>query len=146
MPLQYSSLTVSNARHRLSRYLSHLTYKTAYAPFTPSDSGQRSSPTYYRGCWHVVSRDFLIGYRHCFFPNNRALRSENLLHSRGIAASGFPPLRNIPHCCLPQESGPCLSSSVAVRPLRPATDRCLGKPLPYQPANQTRAHLSAPEF
>ena len=21
-------------------------------------------PTYYRGCWHVVSRDFLVGYRH----------------------------------------------------------------------------------
>ena len=22
-------------------------------------------PTYYRGCWHVVSRDFLVRYRHC---------------------------------------------------------------------------------
>ena len=64
MPLQYSSLTVSNARHRLSRYLSHLTYKTAYAPFTPSDSGQRSSLTYYRGCWHVISRGFFFRYRH----------------------------------------------------------------------------------
>ena len=21
-------------------------------------------PTYYRGCWHVVSRSFLLGYRH----------------------------------------------------------------------------------
>jgi hypothetical protein len=27
-------------------------------------SGQRSPPTYYRGCWHVVSRGFLLGYRH----------------------------------------------------------------------------------
>ena len=26
---------------------------------------------------------------------------EILLHSRGVAASGFPPLCNIPHCCLP---------------------------------------------
>ncbi len=31
--------------------------------------------------------------------------------------------------------------SVAGRPLRPATHRCLGKPLPYQLANGTRAHL-----
>ena len=35
------------------------------------------------------------------FPLNSALRSENLLHTRGVAASEFPPLRNIPHCCLP---------------------------------------------
>ena len=38
-------------------------------------------PTYYRGCWHVVSRGFLVRYRqgtalferHLFFPNNRAV-------------------------------------------------------------------------
>src|SRR5208283_439186 len=29
---------------------------TAYTPFTPSNSEQRSPPTYYRGCWHVVGR------------------------------------------------------------------------------------------
>ena len=55
-----------------------------------------------------------------------------LLPPRGIAASGFPPLCNIPHCCLPQESGPCLSSSVADHPLRPAMRHSLGKPLPHQ--------------
>ena len=32
---------------------------------------------------------------------------------------------------------------MAVHPLRPATDRRLGGPLPRQPANQTRSHLSA---
>ena len=53
---------------------------------------------------------------------------------------------NIPHCCLPQESGPCLSPNVAGRPLRPATDRRLGGPLPRQQANQTRAHPVPPEF
>ena len=37
---------------------------TACAPFTPSNSGQRSHPTFYRGCWHVVSRCFLVWYRH----------------------------------------------------------------------------------
>ena len=32
---------------------------------------------------------------------------------------------------------------MAVHPLRPATDRRLGEPLPHQLANQTRDHLSA---
>ncbi len=39
--------------------LSHLTYHTAYTPFTPSNSEQRLHPPYYRGCWHGVSRCFL---------------------------------------------------------------------------------------
>ena len=102
--------------------------------------------TYYRGCWHVFSRCFLLRYRHFFFPADRALHTEVLLHPRGIAASGFPPLCNIPHCCLPQESGPCLSPNVAVRSLKPATDRRLGGPLPRQQANQTRDHPVPPKF
>ena len=55
-------------RSGLSPELLQLTYDTAYAPFTPSNSGQRSLPTYYRGCWHVVCRSFLAGYRHVFLP------------------------------------------------------------------------------
>ena len=35
-----------------------MTYRTAYAPFTPNNSEQRSHPLYYRGCWHRVSRCF----------------------------------------------------------------------------------------
>ncbi len=74
-----------------------------------SNSEQRLHPPYYRGCWHGVSRCFLWWYRQrksllgisLFFPPDRALRPEGLHHSRGVAASGFPPLRNIPHCCLP---------------------------------------------
>ncbi len=31
----------------------------------------------------------------------RALQSENLLHSRGMAGSELPPLPNIPHCSHP---------------------------------------------
>ena len=34
-----------------------------------------------------------------------------------------------------------LSPNVAVHPLRPATDRRLGEPLPHQLANRTRIHL-----
>ena len=107
-------------------------------------------PTYYRGCWHVVSRGFLVRYRYLpcgpFFPADRALHTEILLHSRGVAASGLRPLCNIPHCCLPWESGPCLSPNVADCPLRPATDRRFGGPLHRQLANQTRVHLIPPEF
>ena len=41
-------------------------------------------------------------------------------------------------------SGPCLSSSVAGRPLRPATRQCLGEPLPHQLADRPRGHQKAP--
>ena len=34
---------------------------SAYVRFKPSDSEQRLPPSYYRGCWHEVSRDFLWG-------------------------------------------------------------------------------------
>ena len=40
-----------------------MTCHAAYAPFTPSKSEQRLVPTYYRGCWHGVSRCFLWRYR-----------------------------------------------------------------------------------
>ena len=109
LPLLHSRTTVSMAVYGLSPYISPLTCSPACAPFTPSKSGQRSPPTYYRGCWHVVSRGLFVYYRHypplftagTFVINKRALRSENLHHSRGIAPSGFRPLRKIPHCCLP---------------------------------------------
>src|SRR5699024_10436692 len=122
--------------------------ETACARFTPNKSGQRLPPTYYRGCWHVVSRGFLVRYRQgmnfllssLFFSNNRVLRSENLLHSRGVARSDFRPLPKIPYCCLPYESGPCLSPSVADHPLRSAMHRGLGEPLPHQLANAPRVH------
>ena len=47
----------------LSPALLRPTCDAACAPFTPNNSGQRLPPTYYRGCWHVVSRDFLSNYR-----------------------------------------------------------------------------------
>ena len=145
-PLRDSSQAVLDALPRLSPGLSHPTCKAAYVRFTPNDSEQRLHPPYYRGCWHGVSRCLLKGYRQgsrvlfrCLcFPLHSALRPEGLLHTRGVAASGFRPLRNIPHCCLPQESGPCLSSSVADHPLRPATRLSLGEPLPHQLADGTR--------
>ncbi len=106
LPPSHSRMTVSEARLRLSRKFSPLTYHPAYTLFTPSKSGQRLLPPYYRGCWHGVSRSFLWRYRQfrkfgIFFPPNRALRTSMLHHPRGVAGSGFRPLPNIPHCCLP---------------------------------------------
>jgi len=56
-------MPVSPARPELSPGISQTTRQTTYELFTPSNSGQRSHPTYYRGCWHVVSRGFLVRYR-----------------------------------------------------------------------------------
>ena len=64
LPLLHSRRAVSNAIHGLGPWISHSTRPSACAPFTPSNSGQRLPPTFYRGCWHVVSRGFLPGYRH----------------------------------------------------------------------------------
>ena len=64
LPLHYSRKTVLKAIHGLSPWFSLPTCLPACAPFTPSNSGQRLPPTYYRGCWHVVSRGLLLSYRH----------------------------------------------------------------------------------
>src|SRR6185503_116003 len=123
LPLQYPSDTVAMADLGLSPRLSPRPYAATYAPFTPSDSGQRSRPLYYRGCWHRVSRRFLTRYRQSprkmsFVPGNSGLHPEELPPARGVAASAFRPLRKIPHCCLPYESGPSLSPNVAGHHLR----------------------------
>ena len=108
-PLLDSSSAVLDAISGLSPELSHLTYEAAYGPFTPSNSEQRLPPPYYRGCWHGVSRGFLWRYRQAcevlahkpIVPPNKGLRPEGLHPPRGVAGSGFRPLPNIPHCCLP---------------------------------------------
>ena len=63
-PLPHSSPPVPGANPPLSSELSHQTRRTAYEPFTPNNSGQRLHPTYYRGCWHVVSRCLFERYTH----------------------------------------------------------------------------------
>ncbi len=133
-------------------------------------------PPYYRGCWHGVSRCFLLGYCHYSSPRTGLYNPKAfIIHavfqgfphcaifprpSRGVAPSGFRPLRKIPLASrrsLGRVSVPVwliiLSSgrslgrvsvpNVADRPLRPAKDRCLGEPLPHQQANLTQAHLIA---
>src|SRR5580658_7171664 len=97
-------MAVSEAASGLSPEISLPTCHTAYGPFTPSNSEQRWPPTYYRGCWHVVSRGFLYPYRQTLagiLPGRKGLHSEKLHPPRGVAASDFRPLCKIPHCCLP---------------------------------------------
>ena len=52
-----------------------MTYRTAYAPFTPNNSEQRSHPLYYRGCWHRVSRCFFHPYRQ-YRPGRKEFTSQ----------------------------------------------------------------------
>ncbi len=69
-------MAVSKAIYELSSYISPLTDHSTYTPFTPSKSGQRLLPTYYRGCWHVVSRSLFLRYRHSRRNEHSSLRKE----------------------------------------------------------------------
>ena len=64
LPLSDSSYAVLNAVQELSSCLSHQACITAYMPFTPNNSEQRSQLTCYRGCWHVISRCLFKLYCH----------------------------------------------------------------------------------
>eukprot|EP00824_Muranothrix_gubernata_P007011 TRINITY_DN18_c0_g1_i23.p1 TRINITY_DN18_c0_g1~~TRINITY_DN18_c0_g1_i23.p1 ORF type:complete len:285 (+),score=-53.29 TRINITY_DN18_c0_g1_i23:757-1611(+) len=90
----------------------------------------------------LTSNDAVINYN-TFLTTESTLQPEGLLHTRGMAASGLRPLCNIPHCCLPQESGPCLSSSVTDHPLKPVMRHSLGRPLPHQLTDTIQADLRA---
>src|ERR1700741_1966249 len=63
LPYRTLAIAVSNGGSRLSLGFSPPTCQAAYELFTPNESGQRSPPTYYRGCWHVVGRGFFCRYR-----------------------------------------------------------------------------------
>ena len=128
-----------------SRGLSPETYRTACVRFTPSNSGQRSPPTYYRGCWHVVSRGFFLGYRpeggmtrppprppeKRFTPRKASSRTRR-------CSVRVAPIAEDSSLLPPVGVWAVLNPSVADHPLRPATDRRLGRPLPPQLANRPR--------
>ena len=63
-PLSDSSSAVPGAVPELSSGFSHRACSSAYMPFTPNDSEQRSHLTCYRGCWHVISRCLFMTYSH----------------------------------------------------------------------------------
>ena len=127
-----------------------MTCRAAYAPFTPSKSEQRLLPPYYRGCWHGVSRSLQM------VPSSRGVLSPAysshsyevytpkcfILHAAllGQACAHCP---KFPTAASRRSLTRMFSVSVADRPLRPATDRRLGRPLPYQLPNLPRASLPA---
>src|SRR4051812_37881904 len=69
-------MPVSTASSGLSPKFSRSTRQTTYELFTPSNSGQRSHPTYYRGCWHVVGRCFFSTYRQSENPGPSSMVKE----------------------------------------------------------------------
>ncbi len=145
MPLPTTSRPVSTADPQLSCGLSRQTRPATYELFTPNNSGQRLRPTYYRGCWHVVSRRFF-----CRYTSTSSLLKE-VYNPKAVIPHAASLRQASAHCAIfpllpPEESGPCLSPSVAGRPLRPATRRRLGRPLPHQQADRPRAHPQPKNF
>ena len=51
-------------------------------------------PTYYRGCWHVVSRGFLLGYRHSSSPRTKVYNPKTVFLHAALLHQGFP------HCAI----------------------------------------------
>ena len=113
-PLRPSSPPVSTAAPRLGRGISRPTRRAACAPFTPSESEQRSGPLSYRGCWHRVSRPFLCRYHQI----SSLLGRKPWSRLTGV----YRPKPFIPHAAsLHQAYAHCEKFSTA------ATRRCLGR-------------------
>ncbi len=82
--------------------ISHPTYIAACTPFTPSNSEQRLPPTYYRGCWHVVSRGFLLWYRQTdrLFTWQISSHNTELYNSKAFIAHAASHDQDFSHCRL----------------------------------------------
>jgi hypothetical protein len=117
----------------------------ACAPFTPNNSGQRSPPTYYRGCWHVVSRGFFCGYRpYSPRPHKKRFTTRRPSSRTRRRSVRVAPIAEDSSLLPPVGVWAVLNPSVADHPLRPATDRRLGGRLPRQLANRPRTPPAAP--
>src|SRR5437588_4656501 len=119
-------------------------------PFTPSNSGQRSPPTYYRGCWHVVSRGFFLWYRPATGmtpppprPTEKRFTPRKASSRTRRCSVRLAPIAENSSLLPPVGVWAVLNPSVADHPLRPAPDQSLGEPLPHQPANRPRAPPAA---
>ena len=112
--------------------------------FTPSNSGQRLPPTYYRGCWHVVSRGFFLAYRPQSRPQEKQFTRRSASSCTRRCSVRVAPIAENSSLLPPVGVWAVLNPSVADRPLRPATDRRPGEPLPHQLANRPQAPPPAP--
>ncbi len=84
----------------MSRGISHLTYLTAYTPFTPSDSEQRLLPPCYRGCWHGVSRSLFVSYRQAtrYSPDRISSLTKEVYNPRAFILHAASLGQGFPHC------------------------------------------------
>ncbi len=122
-PLTYSSSAVSKDPTGLSPVLSLRTCQTACAPFTPSNSEQRSQPPYYRGCWHGVSR--------CLFPRYRHAGSISSSSRSSLRKEFYDPKAFVTHAALLHQA----CAHCAIFPTA-ATRRCLDRvSVPVWPIN-----------
>ena len=123
LPLTNSRQAVSEASPRLSPGFPLQTDLSACAPFTPSNSEQRSGPPYYRGCWHGVSR--------CLFLRYRQIRSISSPNGSSLRKGLYDPKAFIIHAAW-------LGQAFAHCPIFPtaATRRCLDRiSVPVWPIN-----------
>ena len=98
-PLLHSRMEVSKAGSGLSPEISPSTDHSAYTPFTPSKSGQRLLPPYYRGCWHGVSRSFLQRYRLYHRSDHSSLWTV-LYTPKGFVAHAASLRQTFVHCAI----------------------------------------------
>ncbi len=120
-------------------------------PFTPNKSEQRLPPPYYRGCWHGVSRGFLCSYRQNNFVLENCISSEltELYDPKAFIAHAASHCHPCGHCkrfstAASRRSLGSVSVPVWLTILSDQLPvKCLGRPLPYQQADRTRAHLQA---
>ncbi len=145
MPLPTSSRPVSTADPQLSCGLSRQTRPATYELFTPNNSGQRLRPTYYRGCWHVVSRRFF-----CRYTSTSSLLKE-VYNPKAVIPHAASLRQASAHCAifplLPPVGVWAVSQSQCGRsPSQAGYPSCLGRPLPHQQADRPRAHPQPKNF
>jgi hypothetical protein len=77
-----------------------LTRQAAYELFTPNKSGQRSRPTSYRGCWHVVGRRFFHPYRHHRQKPAASSRSKEVYNPKAFIPHAASLRQASAHCAI----------------------------------------------
>ncbi len=94
-PLPYSSQAVSNAVPRLSPGISHLTDQAPTRALRPVIPINACTLRITAAAGTELAGASSVG-NVIIFPTESALQPAGLLHTRGIAGSGFRPLSNIP--------------------------------------------------
>ncbi len=109
-------------------------------------------PPYYRGCWHGVSRGFLCLYRQIsrILPLRLSSRLTELYNPKTFIAHAASHCHAFAHCkrfstAASRRSLGSVSVPVWLTILSDQLPvKCLGRPLPHQQADRTRAHLKVP--